>query len=214
MSKSAARVNAPDFVPADYSELFQHYYGYVQALVIKSDIVPDNVEDVTMAILEKFFQNDVLKDYDPSYTSHHGGVVRRAVFRTFLSGFVKTYVKHHRERQFTHATREPIIVDGTVVVNGSPVPWAEVHSESFGQEDSLDAMFDIDLVNSIRSHLKAADVFQKCPLPALFEACLDHAEWFGRPDTKQLALQFEVSENTIRARMHVLRGHVEAVLGE
>lgn len=214
MSTTRTRVNPPDFVPADYSELFQHYYGFVKALVIKYDILPNNVEDVSMAILEKFFQNDVLRDYDPEFTSTHDGVVRKALFRTFLSGFVKSYVRHHRERQYTTSAREPIIVDGVLLVNGESIPWRDVHAYALSREDSHDEMYDAELVESIRVHLKTVQSFSRCPLPDLFEACLAHAEWFGRPDTKQLALQFEVSENTIRARMKALRGHVGEVLGE
>ena len=206
----------PDFVPTTYTELFDHYYAYVSTLVFKSGIDDQNVEDVTMSILSKFFENDVLSDFDPTFTSHYNGVTRKAVFRTFLSGFVKIYVRHYRDRQQINKQRSAISADALVCANigsCSEVTWMELNGPSL--VDTYDDLETTDLINTVRSHLRQmAKTKERCPLTDLFEATLVHANLYGKPMVDSLAEQFGVSETTVRNRLSQLRTEIHEACAE
>jgi len=208
----------PDFVPTTFSELFDHYYSYVSTLVFKSGIDDQNVEDVTMSILSKFFENDVLSDFNPDFTSHYNGITRKAVFRTFLSGFVKIYVRHYRDRQQINKQRSAISADALVCANTaggstSEVTWMELNGPSL--VDTYDDLETTDLINTVRTHLQQmSKTKERCPLTALFEATLVHANLYGKPMIDILAEQFEVSETTVRNRLSQLRSQIHEVCAE
>lgn len=203
---SPRRKRTPDYLPEDYSDLFTNYYAYVSSLVFGAGIDPQNVEDVTMAILTKFFENDVLADYDPDHTTSHGGVTRKAVFRTFLSGFVKLYVRHYRERQTTTSNREPLLCNQPVRDGSNSfgeTDWVEL----FGPPvvESYDDLQMGDAISTVRARLADLPGDSKCSIADLFEAVLAHLRDYGKPDIAQLANQFEVSQTTVRVRLARLK---------
>lgn len=105
-------INAPrTYVPTDYSDLFQTYFPYVKFLVSRGGIDPLNVEDVAMTVLSKFLEKDALADFDPEHTVSYGGVDRKTVFSTFLTGFITIYLRHYRDRQNIQRSRERIVLD-------------------------------------------------------------------------------------------------------
>lgn len=184
-----------NFVPKDYGELFSHYYPMIRTLVCRAGIESQNVEDVSMAILTKFIEHDALADYDPQFTSHHGGVLRKSFFPSFLSSFVLLYVRYHRERQTTRHRREYLVLD-----EGTP------RSESLTPSctDSYDQLYDQDLIREFRGYL-ASYTNGLAPLALVFDEIIKHLDLFGQPDIPVLAVTFGCSEQTIRIRMRVMR---------
>lgn len=201
----------PDFVPEDYTQLFAHYYSYVIALVKKAGIDEGNVEDVSMTILSRFFEKDVLNDFDPDFRSAHTRAGTQAKFRTFLSGFVLIYLRHHRDLQVRQQTRFPFSTDFPVASpNGGPdVPWIEVNSPPI--EEGYHDLYLNELVQNIQSHLASLPQFP-CRFSALFASMLRHIEEYGSPIVSLLAQEHEVSETTIRGWVVRLRAEVRKVL--
>ena len=197
----------PDFVPANYTELFDHYYPYVRGIVFKSGIDSQSCADVTMSILEKFFAHDVLADFNPEFTSTHGGVTRKAMFRTFLSGFVKIYVRHHRDRQIITKAREAISLDAPA---GDDNTWMDYYGET--HVDTYDQLMIEDAVLTVQDHLATlSDPRGRCEMLDLFNMTLEHSVTYGSPNVEILSQYFEVSETTIRNRLKALRAEIHEV---
>ena len=143
-----------ELVPSTFEELYKHYYPYVARLVATSGIPHQDVDDVTQTLLAIFYEKGVLEDFDPEYTSVYQGTTRRALFRTFLSGFVKTYVRHHRERLMIHAHREPTLLNAPATGTPGAPSWYEEHAPVF--EEAHDVLTEVELVNDIRWQLSTA----------------------------------------------------------
>lgn len=215
-TRSIRRRIVPDVVPADYTELFQTYYEYVQGVVRDAGILPVNVEDVSMSILTKFFENAVLEQFDPEYKSAHGGVVRRAVFMTFLTGFVRTYVQHYRDKQWLQYKREGLSTDWTP--RNHTTTWLEEYGPRHLDDMDHDSLYDADMVRTIRTHLRTVQLKSRqrgCTLSDLFEETLleSNQNKNGRIDVKSIAERLGVSPVTVRNRLPHLRTEIEAALG-
>lgn len=101
-------IDSPSGAPADYAELYTHYFGAIQAMVAKAGIHNQDVEDVAMAILAKFMEKDALAQYDPEklfdvgeHPKFEGPRHRPARFASYLRRFVFLYVKQHLDAQAT-----------------------------------------------------------------------------------------------------------------
>lgn len=201
-----------EFVPANYSELFSHYYEYVQKLVVASGIEFQSAEDVTMAILTTFMEKDVLSDFDPERV-HHG---RKAVFMTFLSGFVRIYVRHYRDKQAKLVVREGRSTDVRISQFEGDVggdTWIDV----FGPivETDYDAVYDASFLSGIRSHLATASAGRKdskLDLVAFFDALMTQMDMDGEVSTTALMAHFGVTRTTIHNWMDRLRTEVAVAL--
>lgn len=90
--------------PEDYEQMFTRYWGHAVAVVRSAGIHPNNAEDVAAAILGRFWERDFLAVYDPGYRSERTRA--QVSFTAFLTGFIKVYVRHYRERQIVYAARE------------------------------------------------------------------------------------------------------------
>lgn len=205
-----------DYVPESFEDMYSHYYEYVVRLVASFGIEQENAEDVAQSILMKFFEHDALSDFDTGYTTSYGGVTRRAVFRTFLSGFVKSYVRHFRERQAIMRVREGLSTETVMFVysdTGHEATWIELHQPVI--EDEHDELYEQDLVRSIRSRLATVaprNAQDQCDLVAFFDAVQAQAQEEGRVDTAALAVEFGVSKTSIQNWMKRLRAEVSVVL--
>lgn len=210
-----SRSAADHYVPTSFEDMFERYYDYVVRLVSQSGIDFQNAEDVAMTILTKFFEKDALSDFDPEFTTQYGGVVRKAVFRTFLSGFVKTYVRHYKERQRIQKDREGFSADTVMFFyseSGEAATWLDLSGPVY--EENYDALHEKDLIQSIRAHLDSVpprNVQDQCDLRAFFEAVLVQTYEDGRVDTATLAEQFEVSKTSIQNWLKRLRSEVAVV---
>ncbi len=205
-------------VPSSFEEMFATHYDYVVRLVAQSGIDFQNAEDVAMTILTKFFEKDALNDFDPEFTTEYGGITRKAVFRTFLSGFVKTYVRHYRDRQEVTRLREGFSVDTvmfTYADSGEPATWMDLQGPSF--EEKYEDLAEQDLLASIRSRLQHStprNSQDQCNMPEFFEAVLRQTYAEGRVDTAALAEEFGVSKTSIQNWLKRLRSEVSSVIEE
>lgn len=209
-SPSSTTAVPKDFVPTTYSEMFEHYYSYIRFLVVKSGIDYQNAEDVAMGILASFFERDVLSDFDPEYSAQYVNDFSsgKALFRTFLSGFVLLYVRHYRQRQAINKVREPLYVN-TPVADG--MEWGESSGLLVLEDDDHLEWHTQELVASIRQRLATVPVNTRCSLHDLFEACLRQVEATGGTSVADLALEFDVGKTTMRSRMTDLRAVIDEV---
>ena len=205
--------SSTDYVPADFSDLFKNYYQYVTRLVQRFGIEEQNSEDVAMTILTKFYEKDVLADFSPSFTTHHGGVTRPAVFSTFLSGFVFSYVRHYRTRQVLHTQREGKSIYTPVDMPGN-LCWIDLNTPSVSTD--YDEMITEDLIRSITAHLTALPprVRERINLATVFSRVAEQINQSGKYDVPALSKEFGVSQNAVRNAIVCLRTEVAEVLAD
>lgn len=206
-----------DYVPTDFADLFQHYYGYVNRLVCAFGIDPQNAEDVSMTILTRFYERKSLEHYSPDfetpeYAVDRAQVSRRATFSTFLSGFVYAYVRHHRNRQTITKRREGFSIYTPVAGDGRATSWVDVYGPQ--AEDSYDDVHYQELVRQIHERLQdmPAPARARVDITALFTRIEEQIQTLGKIDVPGLAVEFEVSQNTIRTWLTRLRAAVSDVL--
>lgn len=207
-----ATLTTTDFVPTTFSDMFQHYYPYVVKLVAKMGIDQQSTEDVAMTILTKFYEKDALSDFDPTFQTSHGGVVRSAKFRTFLSGFVVTYVQHYRTRQTKQAYRECISTDQPSN-QFEGLTWLDFHGPSV--TDNHEDLEEQDLLRGIRAHLlesSSSNNQDRCNLPEFFEAIQTQLEVLGKIDVAALSVTFGVCNASVRNWIKRLRTEVSKVI--
>lgn len=185
-------------VPEDYTALHRQYFRYVVALVMKAGIHPDNAEDVASDIMFRFWERDFLTAYDPNY-----GGEGRGRFVTFLSGFVTTYVRSHRERQ----NREVRRYECVDAVEESFVASAQHDYYNCDFVELVAVLRDIVSQEKPRSHM---DV---CDLTGMLELLLTQVIRDGVVSVREMQSVFGISQSTAytwRSRlMKVLRNGLE-----
>jgi len=203
----ATTLTVPNYVPTSFADLFTNYYPYVVNLVKRKGINPQNAEDVAMTILTTFFEKDALSDYDPNHSSS-------AKFQTFLSGFVLIYLRHYRDRQNIVANREPAIVNMPVgrSAGRSVSEWGELFSTP--TEESYDGLFMEDLVETITEHLSAIEESSRSrvQMKEFFDRVLVMANYEGSVNVAALAVEYNVSQNSVRAWLTRLKGEIMTAL--
>lgn len=204
---SLSSTRTQNYTPADYGELFNHYYDYVQKILLKFGIEQQNLEDVSMSILLKFYENDVLRDYSPTYKRSHNGVEKTATFMTFLSGFVLLYARHYRERQQVMARRLHELPDTDDAVSGSNL---------FVADEQYGALYRDDLIRTVSAHLNDVPPLPRAlvDLSDLFPRVVQQVEETGKISASVLAKEFGVSAETVRTRLKHLRAEVRIALAE
>lgn len=205
--------NRTDTAPSSYEEAFRHYSKYVIRLVQEFGIEAQQAEDVAQILWMKFFEKDVLGDYDPEYTWVYKGRTCRASFRTFLNGFVRTYVYHYVLRQQLGHEREPFSTDMTFGQGDEEVAWYDLAVNAV--EDDHDALLAYDLVRSISVRLAAIPPRSgndRCRLDQVFQAVADQVESLGKIDAMGLARHFKVSKNTAHTWLARLREGLVGIL--
>ena len=133
--------------PANYGELYQHYFEMMQGLVRKAGIHACAVEDVAMEILLKFMEKDALSWFDPDRIIDagenprtEGPRFRQARFSNLLRSFTSTYVLQWRDKQHNLARREPEFAKLDAEVKGEKEDsgvstWGEVHQDRWQSAD-------------------------------------------------------------------------------
>jgi hypothetical protein len=201
------------FVPASDAEVYQHYFRFIVALVIKNGIEQENAEDVAMTVLTTFIEKGVLADFDPDRIIEYNGVIRKAVFRTFLSGFVQTYTMQHRKKQAKSRYREPF--SGDQNSPGVEQSWFDRYGESVSDVAEQDPVDGDVMIQRIRAHLatiKPRHRQDHCNLLDLFDALLRQYDEHGRYSPKLISEEFGVSKNTAVARIARLKPIVSAFM--
>lgn len=215
-SSLRTRTRREDFVPESFEAMYEHYFTYVVHLVARFGIDYSNAEDVAQTILTKFFEKDALSDFDADYKSEQENA-RRAMFRTFLSGFVKAYVRHYIDRQRVQKQREGISTDAVVLFafSDGPMTWLELNDP--GVEDDHEELEDAELVTLIRARLAKLPprgVQEQCSLPEFFEAVLVQTANGAKLDTGVLAAEFNVTRTSINNWLRKLRTEIQFVIEE
>jgi len=203
------------FVPRDFAELYEHYYLYVAKLVLRFGVPAGEVEDVTQSILLTFFEKNALEDFDPERMNDYQGKLRKAIFGTFLSGFVASYVRHYRDRIQVRVRRESLSVD-------TPVWTEEGETQTLHDllvdpvEEDYDDLMEADLLASVRTHLSRVAPprrsHAKLNLSLLFELILDQLSEHGAVDAKELAELFGVSGTSVQNWLKQLRAEIQTVI--
>ncbi len=195
-------------VPADYSELFQNYYGFVVRLVSIKGIDDANKEDVASDLLLRFLQRRSLEKFDPTLIFERDGELRPANFKTYLSAFVESYVRGYRDRQQKNRQREALLLDVTVESsdNGGRVSWVELNAQEYGQsqasheDDVLSMVVQENMVRSLRAHLATVprrNATDRCDLVALLDAIVVQIRASGDYSVEKLREQFGVSSTSM-----------------
>ncbi len=168
-------------VPSNDAEVFKDYFSLIKWHVAKAKISDGAVEDYAMLLMERFIEHGLLKQYDPS----------RANFRTFLSGFVKSYLRHFKEQDLKHAERTYLSTDYTV---GEDKDTLILDLQGYHAPDQIEeAEAEISLAR-IRAKLVQENEEK---LLLFFDVLMLQMKEHGKLDVSELTELFGVSSQTI-----------------
>lgn len=185
--------NADSVTPADYSELFEMYYVYVQGLLRKMGI--NDVEDGASEILMKFYAQDFLNKFDPKFTTTLGGQSRGSSFQGFLSGFTNKYALQLRDRQMTFARKIPVRLQKPVGEDESAT-WGEV----YGPTTSIEQLSTIELDEATQQalmYLQTLQIRGTRDLPRVFLMVLRQVRETGTANREEIAQALGVSGTAV-----------------
>lgn len=168
-------------VPTSDAEVFQDYFALIKWHVVKAKISDDAVEDYAMILMERFIQHGLLAQYDPS----------KANFRTFISGFVTSYLRHFKVQDKKQTERSYLSTDFTV---GDKDDTLILDIKGYHAPDQIgDAETSISL-DRIRTKI-AASGDEKLLL--FFDMVMLQIAEHGQMDVAELTELFDVSSQTI-----------------
>ncbi len=216
MPPTAHAPRTRDIIPSSFEELYSHYYSYVVKYVVKLGITPQNAEDVAQTVLAKFFEKDALSNFDQNYFEGS----RKALFTTFLSGFVELYVRHYRDRQQKQEYREGksiyLFTPGAGkedMGDNHSIEWSDPYLPR--TEETYEDFHFRELVHGIRAHLgavRSTNSQDRCNMVDFFNAVLEQTYNDGKIDTLALSAQFGVSKTSIQNWLKRLRAEVAIVI--
>lgn len=186
-------------VPKSEAEVFEQYYSHVKFLVARAGIRKDYVEDYAMTLMIKFVEKGVLQDYDPDRVSTVNGVARTANFKTFLSGFVSSYLRYFAHRDALEAHRSMITSDAKI--GESETPFLDYLGMVV--EDDTDIIEATELIERVRKNLKSDK------MALFFEMVLLQVHEYGKVDVRELSEMFEVTRSSIHNWLKKLRTEFE-----
>lgn len=194
--------------PESYDQMFKDYFDYVCKLVGKFGIDEENREDVASSILLRFYERDFLSKFDPSLEFTHQNTIYPAKFKTFLSGFVELYVRHHRDKQMRQRVRYPLLCDEEME---SGVTWLEIFAPPLPDPyaPSESSLVGGDIVRAVRVKLSNNPV-----LLDFFEQVSAEVEETGKLRITHMQQRLRVSRRTISKRLAELREVIADVLSE
>lgn len=214
MVSTATRTGVTDmtFVPKSFDELFRHYYPFVTQLVIRRGIARQNADDVSQAILLKFWENDVLTDFNPEMIVRSG---RRTVFGSFLGAFILAYLPRHWERQNKLLRFEFDLIDDdtSYTDQDSTESWLDAMGHTV--EDDTTDIEEEELAMMIRAHLILSTPINgqdKCNLTDLFDSIRARTLVGDKMSVMSLVHEFGVSEPTMQKWLKRLRAEVDPLL--
>jgi len=196
-------------IPTSDDEVFSKYFSHIKWLVSKRGISRDNVEDISMVLMTKFVEKNVLGDYNPDRKSDYvdpNGYHRTANFKTFLSGFVNSYLRHFSERDRVEAYRSSLSTDMRWGEN-SDIPLLDYLGVSV--TDMTDAVEAEELIGHVMQYLKTVPGKD---ITLFFEFVILQVREHGKMDAKELAEMFEVTTATIYNWLKKLREAFEVCM--
>lgn len=214
------RIPERDFVPKNFSEMYQHYYVYVLKLLVQQGIDYQDADDYAQVLFIKMDEKGLLSQFDPSHESGNG---RPAVFSTMLSGFVVKYAMGFRKRQRINKDREMNLIDQDAgsgsgeadLSDAEYSPWLDVYGPVFEEEYGELAIGEFRTI--IRAHLRTAHTGRKdsqLDLVALFDEIDLQVALDGKYDTGVLSTKFGVSRTTVHKWLERLRVEVAKAVKE
>lgn len=196
-------------VPRTNAEVFETYYNHVKFLIRKYGFHEELVEDMAGILMLKFVEKDVLADYDPERLSTNN---KTANFKTFLSGFVMSYLYHYMSREIRRRDIEAFSTDYSYTLeDGDMDLWMDHLPE--GQVDDEYDYQTLDLIIDIRNYLKdnpkvMGKKHEPVTLEHFFSSVMRQVDEQGQVNSKELQEEFGVSKTTISNWMRTLREHV------
>ena len=206
------RTRSADAVPADYDELHRMYRQYMTSLVLQGGIDPQQADDVVSLIMEKLLSRDIIRLYNPDQYMRASGTTVPPMFRTFLTAFVRAYLRHHVHRQRLTAWREPLTIDGDArdgdgVTELPNTVWAEPPASA--EDDALDELEPDDELAPLRARLSGYDCGEHTAVEVL-DAAAASVNVSGTVSTKMLALRLGISRALAEQQLHRLRDLLSA----
>jgi RNA polymerase sigma factor (sigma-70 family) len=187
----------PNPIPETNAEVFRDYYPLIVWHVGRAGIENGEVEDEAMSLMARFIENGVLTDYDPDMEG-------AASFRTFLSGFVLSYVRHRAHRDRIRRDRSAISTDETVsFADGGEVSLLDWLGK-VTEDDTSEA--------ELRASLETITTKIPKELSLFLSIVLLQVEEHGKIDRKELAEMFGVTRETIRLWLNKIRPIFDEVL--
>lgn len=184
-------------VPTSDAEVFQNYFALIKWHVVRAKISEDAVEDYAMTLMERFIQHGLLAQYDPS----------KANFRTFLSGFVTSYLRHFKAQDLKRKERFALSTEFTVGEKDHETLILDLKGYSApDQFDDAEVSFSI---QKIREKIEASG---DAKLLLFFEIVLLQVEEYGQMDVAELAELFGVTRSSIHNWRKKLRTYFEETM--
>lgn len=185
-------------VPNSEAEVFEQYFPHVKFLVARAGIRPDYVEDYAMNLMIKFLEKGILNQYNPDRETVVEGVKRTASFKTYLSGFVNSYLRHFKERDNIHKDRSRISTDMNVSLGDNEVPLLDYFGVFVSDNtDRIEA-------REIIEHVKMS-VSEHPRLSLFFDFVILQVIEHGKIDVAELSELFDVTKSTIHNWLAKLR---------
>lgn len=193
-------------VPTSEAEVFRQFYPHVKFLVTRAGIRKDYIEDLSMNLMIKIMEKDILGQYDPQRKSEFRGAdgeLKTTSFKTYLSGFVNSYLRHFASRDAIEASRSRVSTDIYVGENGD-TPLLDYLGVSIpdGTEE-VEVSF---LVESVKNRLLN---HKNSRMALFFDMILLQVEEHGKIDIQELAEMFEVSRTSVHNWLKKLREEFE-----
>lgn len=199
-------------VPATNAEVFEIYYQHIKFLIRKYGFHEELVEDMAALLMLKFVEKDVLSDYDPTRLSSNN---KTANFKTFLSGFVMSYLFHYMSREIRRRDHEAYSLNYSYTLeDGDTDLWLDQLPE--GRVDDEYEYQTVDLIIDIRNFLQEnpkvmGPKHAPVTLETFFSSVMRQVEEQGQVNSKELQEEFGVSKTTISNWLRTLREHVTVV---
>lgn len=209
--------------PADYAELFEHYYPLMLKVVASAGIEYRDVPDVAMDILARFIEKDGIAYYDPDKVHDvgenpniPGARFRKAKFAAMLRGFTSTYVLQYRDKQIIRHRREPWRNEMPVYSKeGELRTWIEAHHESASYDNLADVEVSLQIVRALKRARQILIAEKDTPTRdygRLVDVCLAHGVLEGKVTRKMVVAELGVSASTATHMLSDLRTTLKDLL--
>lgn len=193
-------------VPANYTELHRNYRHFSEMVVQRSGVNWAEVPDITSHILTRFFERDMLKEFDPE---------RGVKFTTWLGGFISSYVPYLNGKSKLDWKREG--VSHEVVVgkseSGEDITLYDVVAEK--HHDKHDNLEYIELITAVRRHLAhvaPTNKNDKLDMVAVWDQIMLHQYEHGTIIVADIAKYFGVSLATGKNWVKRVKEHAQVVI--
>ena len=205
----------PYGAPESYEELYRDYWSYVEAILVKAGIRPENRLDEAMNIFVKMFEKDILNWYDPDKLWRIGTVNgkkvtlrdgqeepegfvlegrRTAPFMSILRSYVMLSARGARDRQMSRDAREfPI---------GEEVVTTQVVCPEDEWVESLDSQR---LWKNAKENLRQRDEQLAKVLDRMIQLIEENDGVLPRNHRKVLAKEFKVADDVMSKMLSQVR---------